>query len=54
MRFGPVPLDEADGKLLAHNISDRKGRRVLRKDRHLDGEALDVLRSLRIRGSICR
>lgn len=46
MRFGPVSLADAEGKLLAHNISDAAGRRVLRKGRTLDGDALAVLAGL--------
>jgi molybdenum cofactor cytidylyltransferase len=46
MRFGPVPLEEAEGKLLAHNISDTTGRRVLRKGRTLDAAALELLAGL--------
>ena len=33
MKFGPVPLNEAEGKILGHNIADREGRRLLRKGR---------------------
>lgn len=46
MRFGPVPLTEAEGKLLAHNISDVDGRRLLRKGRTLDAEAVQILAEL--------
>jgi molybdenum cofactor cytidylyltransferase len=46
MKFGPVPLEAAEGRILAHNITDSDGRRVLRKGRPLDAAALDTLRSL--------
>jgi molybdenum cofactor cytidylyltransferase len=46
MRFGPVPLSEASGKVLAHNISDDTGRRVLRKGRTVDAAAIDLLTRL--------
>ncbi len=46
MRFGPVSLDHAEGRILAHNVSDDRGRRVLRKGRSLDARALELLRSL--------
>jgi molybdenum cofactor cytidylyltransferase len=46
MKFGPVPLDEARGKVLAHNISDDTGRRVLRKGRTVDASVIDVLTGL--------
>lgn len=44
MKFGPVPLERAEGKILAHNISDPAGRRLLRKGRLIDPEMLNVLR----------
>ena len=46
MRFGPVPLSVAEGQILAHNVSDGAGRRVLRKGRVLDAAGVDLLRSL--------
>lgn len=35
MKFGPVPLEEALGKVLAHNLVDERGRRLLGKGRVL-------------------
>ena len=35
MRFGPVPLDQAEGKILGHNIAGRDGRRAFRKGKPL-------------------
>ncbi len=35
MKFGPVPLEQAVGKILGHNITGGDGRRVLRKGRLL-------------------
>jgi len=46
MRFGPLPLEEAQGRILAHNVSDPEGRRVLRKGRRLDAPAVQTLRDL--------
>ncbi|HET6184574.1 MAG TPA: molybdopterin-binding/glycosyltransferase family 2 protein [Acetobacteraceae bacterium] len=43
MRFGPVPLDQARGAILAH--SQRLGERMLRKGSVLDDEALGLLRA---------
>ncbi|MFN8470594.1 MAG: molybdopterin-binding protein [Anaerolineae bacterium] len=31
MKFGPVPIEEAAGKILAHNHTDAEGRRAFRK-----------------------
>lgn len=42
MKFGPVPLDEARGAILAH--SQRAGARVIRKGSVLDEAALAALR----------
>lgn len=46
MRFGPVPIDEAAGDVLGHNVSDASGRRVLRKGRFLTTEDIALLRTL--------
>lgn len=46
MRFGPVSLEESEGQILAQNVSDESGRRVLRKGRPLDPPALQLLREL--------
>ncbi len=45
-QFGPVPLDEAEGKLLAHNVAGSDGRRLLRKGKALDSDDVAALRSL--------
>ena len=31
MKFGPVPLAQAEGKILGHNVSNQAGKRVLNK-----------------------
>ncbi len=49
MKFGPVPLEEAEGRILAHNVTDPDGRRLLRKGRPLDGEAIRSLVALGVR-----
>ena len=46
MRFGPISLEESEGQILAQNVSDESGRRVLRKGRPLDPPALQLLREL--------
>lgn len=46
MKFGPVPLSEASGKILGHNITGADGRRVFRKGRPLAPEDIDKLRDL--------
>ncbi|HLF24707.1 MAG TPA: molybdopterin-binding protein [Anaerolineae bacterium] len=46
MKFGPVPLEEAEGKILGHNIAGRDGRRVLRKGKALTRESLAALREI--------
>ena len=43
MRFGSVPLAEAAGAILGHNIADDAGRRLLRKGTVLGAEDLAVL-----------
>ena len=42
MKFGPVPLDEARGAIMAH--SQRVGERMIRKGSVLDEAALTALR----------
>ncbi|MGP6085361.1 molybdopterin-binding protein [Antarctobacter jejuensis] len=42
MKFGPVPLDQAEGAVLAHSVALEKGR--LRKGRVLSAEDIAVLR----------
>ena len=46
MKFGPVSLADAAGQILAHNVSDESGRRVLRKGQQIDSAALDQLTRL--------
>lgn len=43
MKFGPVPVDQAAGAVLAHSVALAKGR--LRKGRVLSAEDLDLLRA---------
>jgi molybdenum cofactor cytidylyltransferase len=45
-RFGPVPIGEAEGKVLGHNVADATGRPALRKGRPLSAADVDLLRSL--------
>ena len=43
MKFEPVSLSEAKGKILGHNIADADGRRLLRKGKPLSDEDLAKL-----------
>jgi molybdenum cofactor cytidylyltransferase len=45
-RFGPVPLAEAEGKILGHNVTGADGRPALRKGRPLSSADLARLASL--------
>lgn len=46
MKFGPVPLTEAEGKILGHNIAGIDGRRVLRKGKPLTAADVAYLRQM--------
>jgi molybdenum cofactor cytidylyltransferase len=46
MKFGPVPLDQAHGSILVHNITAPSGRRALRKGKPLTADDIDLLRAL--------
>ena len=46
MKFEPVPLSEAKGKILGHNIAGVNGQRMLRKGRPLSEDDLENLRVL--------
>jgi molybdenum cofactor cytidylyltransferase len=46
MKFGPVPLDEAEGQILGHNIADQAGNRLMRKGRPITTEQIARLRTL--------
>jgi molybdenum cofactor cytidylyltransferase len=46
MKFAPVPLTEAEGKILGHNIAGADGRRLLRKGKPLTEEDLRKLQAL--------
>ena len=46
MKFGPVPLDQAEGKILGHNVAGPDGKRLIRKGRALGREDLERLRGL--------
>jgi molybdenum cofactor cytidylyltransferase len=43
MKFGPVPVDQAAGKILGHNISNPGGKRALRKGNQLSGDDVNLL-----------
>jgi molybdenum cofactor cytidylyltransferase len=43
MKFGPVPVEQAEGKILAHNISNSDGRRMLRKGEQLSDDDVKLL-----------
>ena len=46
MKFEPVPLSDAEGKILGHNIAGANGQRLLRKGRRLTSTDLESLRAL--------
>ncbi|HJS29618.1 MAG TPA: molybdopterin-binding protein [Anaerolineales bacterium] len=46
MKFGPVPIDSAEGKILGHNIAGLDGRRALRKGRALTRTDIEILRGI--------
>jgi molybdenum cofactor cytidylyltransferase len=46
MKFEPVPLSDAKGKILGHNIAGANGQRLLRKGKPLTDEDLEKLRML--------
>jgi molybdenum cofactor cytidylyltransferase len=46
MKFEPVPLSEAKGKILGHNIAGANGQRLLRKGKPLTDADLENLRAL--------
>ena len=46
MKFEPVPLSDAEGKILGHNIAGANGQRLLRKGRRLTRADLESLRAL--------
>jgi len=46
MKFEPVPLSEAKGKILGHNIAAADGQRLLRKGKPLTDDDLKSLRAL--------
>ena len=46
MKFGPVAVDRARGKILGHNVAGPDGRRLLRKGRPLSAGDVEALRAL--------
>ncbi len=46
MKFEPLPLSEARGKILGHNVAGVDGRRLLRKGKPLTDDDLETLRAL--------
>ena len=46
MKFGPVPLSQAQGKILGHHIAGPKGRRAFRKGKPLTRADIEALREL--------
>jgi molybdenum cofactor cytidylyltransferase len=46
MKFGPVPLDHAPGKILGHNIAGLDGKRAFRKGRPLTAEDVPTLKAM--------
>lgn len=46
MRFGPISLDCAEGKILGHNIAGPDGQRLLRKGKALTPTDIETLRAM--------
>jgi len=46
MKFEPVPLSEAKGMIMGHNVAGADGRRLVRKGKPLNDDDLDALRAL--------
>lgn len=46
MKFGSVPLEEASGKLLGHNLAGLEGKRLFRMGRALSSEDIQTLRQM--------
>ena len=46
MKFAPVPLDRAEGKILGHNIAGPDGQRLLRKGKALTSADIAALREM--------
>ncbi len=46
MKFGPAPVEQAEGKILGHNIAGPDGRRALRKGKPLTADDIQMLRKL--------
>jgi len=46
VKFGPVPLEEATGKVLAHNLVDERGQRLLGKGRILSCADVETMARL--------
>jgi molybdenum cofactor cytidylyltransferase len=46
MKFGPVPLNQAEGRILGHNVAGPGGKRLLRKGKALERADIDSLRNL--------
>lgn len=46
MKFGPVPLEQAQGRLLGHNIAGLDGKRLFRKGKPLTRDDVLALRDL--------
>ena len=46
MKFGPIPIEEAAGKLLGHNLAGPDGRRLFRKGKPITAEDIQKLRQL--------
>lgn len=46
MKFGPIPIETAEGRILGHNIAGPDGRRALRKGNPLSAKDIERLRQL--------
>jgi molybdenum cofactor cytidylyltransferase len=46
VKFGPVPIEEASGKLLGHNLAGPDGKRLFRKGKALTTDDVQTLRAM--------
>jgi molybdenum cofactor cytidylyltransferase len=46
MKFGPVPVEIAEGKILGHNVAGPDGRRALRKGKSITADDVNLLHSM--------
>jgi molybdenum cofactor cytidylyltransferase len=45
MKFGPIPIDDAIGKILAHNLVGPDGKKLIGKGHHLSSDDIEMLKN---------